>query len=205
MYDKSSAFLVGFSRILNINDYEFHGTYVFDNYTNSTNTNESAPNEASNEAASDSFIDEFYFPEFLSETQVQSRNELATSKPIRIVYPTGLKIASIEQIWSWEKVAVVYFVKPLIRKREILVMANLRVLEQFKILYVLERLVQMKTALTYKTNTICLGHKHVNIDVKESCKICPKLLGFLNVVSYCLILILKDTLNAQNNQLSCRD
>jgi hypothetical protein len=39
-------------------DCEFQGTYILDNYTNSTNTNESAPNEASNEVASDSFIDE---------------------------------------------------------------------------------------------------------------------------------------------------
>ncbi|KAA6378945.1 MAG: hypothetical protein EZS28_025528 [Streblomastix strix] len=68
-----------------------------------------------------------------------------------------------------------------------------------------QQLVQMKTALTYKTNTICLGHKHINIDAQKSCEICPKLSGFLNVVSYCLILVLKDTLNDQNNQLGCGD
>ncbi|KAA6371093.1 MAG: hypothetical protein EZS28_033379, partial [Streblomastix strix] len=54
MYDKSSAVQVAVSGQLNTLDCEFQGTYILDNYTNSTNTNESAPNEA----ASDSFIDE---------------------------------------------------------------------------------------------------------------------------------------------------
>ncbi|KAA6372366.1 MAG: hypothetical protein EZS28_032105, partial [Streblomastix strix] len=54
MYDKSSAVQVAVSGQLNTLDCEFQGTYILDNYTNSTNTNESA----SNEAASDSFIDE---------------------------------------------------------------------------------------------------------------------------------------------------
>ncbi|KAA6358810.1 MAG: hypothetical protein EZS28_045663 [Streblomastix strix] len=58
MYDKSSAVQVAISGQLNTLDCEFQGTYILDNYTNSTNTNESAPNEASNEAVSDSFIDE---------------------------------------------------------------------------------------------------------------------------------------------------
>ncbi|KAA6354006.1 MAG: hypothetical protein EZS28_050467, partial [Streblomastix strix] len=54
MYDKSSAVQVAVSGQLNTLDCEFQGTYILDNYTNSTNANESAPNEA----ASDSFIDE---------------------------------------------------------------------------------------------------------------------------------------------------
>ncbi|KAA6403041.1 MAG: hypothetical protein EZS28_001434 [Streblomastix strix] len=54
MYDKSSAVQVAVSGQLNMFDCEFQGTYILDNYTNSTNTNESAPNEAS----TDSFIDE---------------------------------------------------------------------------------------------------------------------------------------------------
>ncbi|KAA6358629.1 MAG: hypothetical protein EZS28_045844, partial [Streblomastix strix] len=53
MYDKSSAVQVAVSGQLNTLDCEFQGTYLLDNYTN-----ESASNEASNEAASDSFIDE---------------------------------------------------------------------------------------------------------------------------------------------------
>ncbi|KAA6378087.1 MAG: hypothetical protein EZS28_026386, partial [Streblomastix strix] len=53
-YDKSSAVQVAVSGQLNTLDCEFQGTYILDNYTNSTKTNESAPNEA----ASDSFIDE---------------------------------------------------------------------------------------------------------------------------------------------------
>ncbi|KAA6365229.1 MAG: hypothetical protein EZS28_039243, partial [Streblomastix strix] len=65
MYDKSSAVQVVVSRQLNMFDCKFQGTYILDNYANSTNTNESAPMssstppaaEASNEAASDSFID----------------------------------------------------------------------------------------------------------------------------------------------------
>ncbi|KAA6364345.1 MAG: hypothetical protein EZS28_040128, partial [Streblomastix strix] len=54
MYDKSSAVQVAVSGQLNMLDCEFQGTYILDSYTNSTNTNESAPNEA----VSDSFIDE---------------------------------------------------------------------------------------------------------------------------------------------------
>ncbi|KAA6371732.1 MAG: hypothetical protein EZS28_032741, partial [Streblomastix strix] len=52
MYDKSSAVQVAVSGQLNMLDCEFQGTYIFDNYTNSTNTNESAPEDV------DSFIDE---------------------------------------------------------------------------------------------------------------------------------------------------
>ncbi|KAA6366582.1 MAG: hypothetical protein EZS28_037892 [Streblomastix strix] len=60
MYDKSSAVQVAVSGQQNMLDCEFQGTYILDNYTISTNTNESAPNEA----ASDSFIDEFMINDF---------------------------------------------------------------------------------------------------------------------------------------------
>ncbi|KAA6364097.1 MAG: hypothetical protein EZS28_040376, partial [Streblomastix strix] len=54
IYDKSSAVQVAVSGQLNMLNCEFQGIYILGNYTNSTNTNESALNEASN----DSFIDE---------------------------------------------------------------------------------------------------------------------------------------------------
>ncbi|KAA6387998.1 MAG: hypothetical protein EZS28_016477 [Streblomastix strix] len=59
MYDKSSAVQVAVSGQLNTLDCEFQGTYLLDNYTN-----ESASNEASNEAAYESFIDEFMINDF---------------------------------------------------------------------------------------------------------------------------------------------
>ncbi|KAA6356021.1 MAG: hypothetical protein EZS28_048452, partial [Streblomastix strix] len=52
MYDKSSAVQVAVSGQLNTLDCEFQGTYILDNYTNSTNNN-----EASNEEP-ESHIDE---------------------------------------------------------------------------------------------------------------------------------------------------
>ncbi|KAA6380660.1 MAG: hypothetical protein EZS28_023813 [Streblomastix strix] len=45
MYDKSSAVQITVSGQLNMLDCEFQGTYILDNYTNSTNTNESAPED----------------------------------------------------------------------------------------------------------------------------------------------------------------
>ncbi|KAA6365704.1 MAG: hypothetical protein EZS28_038768 [Streblomastix strix] len=45
MYDKSSAVQVTVSGKLSMFDCEFQGTYIPDNYTNSTNTNESAPED----------------------------------------------------------------------------------------------------------------------------------------------------------------
>ncbi|KAA6399258.1 MAG: hypothetical protein EZS28_005219 [Streblomastix strix] len=45
MYDKSSAVQVAVSGQLNMLDCEFQRTYILDNYTNSTNANESAPED----------------------------------------------------------------------------------------------------------------------------------------------------------------
>ncbi|KAA6400054.1 MAG: hypothetical protein EZS28_004415 [Streblomastix strix] len=45
MYDKSSAVQVDVSGQLNMLDCEFQGTYILDNYTNSTCTNESVPED----------------------------------------------------------------------------------------------------------------------------------------------------------------
>ncbi|KAA6365376.1 MAG: hypothetical protein EZS28_039097 [Streblomastix strix] len=45
MYDKSSAVQEAASGQLNMLDCEFQGTYILDNYTKSTNTNELAPED----------------------------------------------------------------------------------------------------------------------------------------------------------------
>ncbi|KAA6364001.1 MAG: hypothetical protein EZS28_040473 [Streblomastix strix] len=45
MYDKSSAVQVAVIGQLNMFDCEFQGTYILDNYANSTNTNESVPED----------------------------------------------------------------------------------------------------------------------------------------------------------------
>ncbi|KAA6371336.1 MAG: hypothetical protein EZS28_033136, partial [Streblomastix strix] len=58
--DKSSAVQVAVSGQLNMFDCKFQGTYIIDNYTNSTNTNESAPEDV--ESHISEFVINYFFP-----------------------------------------------------------------------------------------------------------------------------------------------
>ncbi|KAA6404457.1 MAG: hypothetical protein EZS28_000008 [Streblomastix strix] len=56
IYDKSSAVQVAVSGQLNTYDCEFQGTYILDNYANSSNPNESVSNEATYDSVIDDVI-----------------------------------------------------------------------------------------------------------------------------------------------------
>ncbi|KAA6378161.1 MAG: hypothetical protein EZS28_026314 [Streblomastix strix] len=99
IYDKSSAEQVAVSGQLNLFDCEFQGTYILDNYANSTNANESASMSSSNPPAAEALPEEN--ESFIDEVIIKHQKHQGSSpQPQYIITNVYIQVCVINQYFK---------------------------------------------------------------------------------------------------------